>query len=120
MEEGIYCYFLTEDGSLLHPDIINTLLEHTKKYGEIADVGTGSAYNMPIYLLGELEEHRAGAIVFAWDWDEDGSPHPRTFFTDEEIGALMEALEEAHEKNPDANAWDIAVEVNKKNREQGM
>lgn len=91
--------------------MIKILVEQVSAKRELEDFGTGSAYNMPVYLLGAIEGHEDTAVVVAWDMDGN-QPHPRFLVEPEEIILLIEALEE----NPDRDAWEIAVEVNKKIR----
>ena len=105
-------YILTEKGQILNPDIVNVLIERVTQDAELEDFGTGSAYNMPVYLLGEIEDHVDNAMVIAWDRDEDGMPHPRFLVEPCEICPLIEALE----ANEDGDSWEIAVEVNKQIR----
>ena len=104
-------YILFEEGKWMQPEIIKCLVEHVTRDAELEDFGTGNAYNMPIYLLGVLENHEDNAIVVAWDWDED-KPHPRFLVEPSEICPLIEALE----ANPDGDSWEIAVAVNKEIR----
>lgn len=66
---------------------------------------------MPVYLLGEIEEHVGSAFVVAWDMDGN-MPHPRVLVGELEIIPLIEALE----ANENGDSWEIAVEVNKKIR----
>lgn len=53
--------------------------------------------------------HRS--TVIAWDFDEENI-YPRFLIGDYEIVSLMKALE----AEPDRDAWEIVVEVNKRIR----
>lgn len=104
-------YILFEEGHWMQPEIIRILVDQVMKRGDLEDFGTGSAYNMPVYLLGAIEGHEDTAMVVAWDWDGD-TPHPRFLVEPSEICPLIEALE----ANPEGDSWEIAVEVNRKIR----
>lgn len=110
--EKIRLYILTKNGTRLHPEIVSLLIESARKYGEPDDFGMGSAYNMPVYLLGEIEGHADSTLVVAWDMDGE-MPHPRAFLGRNEVQLLMEALE----ANLDGDSWEIAVELNRRMRE---
>lgn len=101
-------YILTEEGCFLKPEITQILLDRVMEDAELENFGTGSAYNMPVYLLGEIEDHEDTAMVIAWDMDED-QPHPRFLVGEDEIRLLIDVLE----NNQDGDSWEIAVEVNK-------
>lgn len=42
-------YILLKNGTMLHPGIIDLFVKQVEKYGELEDLGFGSAYNMPMY-----------------------------------------------------------------------
>ena len=111
--EKIRFYILSKKVAMLHREIIRLLVEQVKKYGELDDLGFGSAYNMPVYLLGEIEDHVDSVFVIAWDMDGD-TPHPRALVGKKEIMPLIEALE----ADEDGDSWEIAVRVNKEIREE--
>lgn len=82
-------YVLSKNGAMLHPELINLLVEQVQKQGELENLGFGSAYNMPVYLLGEIAEHVESAFVVAWDTDSD-MLHPRALVGETEIrGKLL-------------------------------
>ena len=108
--DKIRLYILTKNGVLLPTEITELLVKSAKKYGEIEDFGCGSAYNIPVYLLGEIEKHIEKTFVVAWDMDGD-MPHPRAIIG-EEVLLLIKALQDDIE----GDSWEIAVEVNKKIR----
>ena len=104
-------YILSKNGTMLHPGIIDLFVKQVEKYGELEDLGFGNAYNMPMYLLGEIEGYVDSSFVVAWDMDQD-VPHPRAFVGETEIMALIKALEE----DENGDSWEIAVKLNKKIR----
>lgn len=112
--EKLHLYFLTPNGSFLNLEISKLLVQSAEKFGEIKDIGQGSAYNSPVYLLGEIEGHESTSLVVAIDKEEDGMPRPRAFFGEEEISLLIKNLKE----NQDGDTWEIAVELNKQIREE--
>lgn len=67
-----------------------------------------NAHNNPQYLLGELQESEYVPIVVAWDVDDAGMPAAK-FMVDEDIEPLMKGLEQ----NPDVDAWETTIAVNK-------
>lgn len=76
---------------------------------ELDDLGFGSAYNMPVYLLEEIEEHVDSVFVIAWDMDGD-MPHPRALVGKEEIMPLIEGLE----ADENGDSWEIALRLIKR------
>lgn len=104
-------FILFRDGEMPQAEVVDAIVELVEKRGKIVDLGFGSAYNMPIYLLGELEGHEEEAIVVSMDWDDE-MPHPRFLVEPSEIVPLMEALE----ANQDSDSWEIAVRVNRQIR----
>ena len=109
----IYPYFVTEHGGFLAPAYLNILLQQFEDRGwEPQDLGMGSAYNMPVYLLGEMEEHYGQAMVFSLYMEDDG-PRIMAFIGKPEIDPLMEALEAAGD---DEDSFDICKAVHKKIR----
>ncbi len=112
--EQLSLYFITPNGNFLSADISKLLVQSAEKFGKIKAVGQGSAYNSPIYLLGEIEGHESDSLVVAIDKEKDGAPRPRAFFGEEEIALLIEYLKE----NQDGDTWELAVELNKQIREE--
>ena len=109
----IYPYFVTEHGKFMPREVFSVILNLFEKNGwEPQDLGMGSAYNMPIYLLGEIEDHYGEAIVIAVDMGEQ-IPKVMAFIEESEIKALTEALEAAGE---DEDSWDICCAVHRKLR----
>lgn len=76
-------YVLAKDGTYVVPEVIKILVEQVSAKRELEDFGTGSAYNMPVYLLGAIEGHEDTAVVVAWDMDGN-QPHPRFLVEPEE------------------------------------
>jgi len=72
----------------------------------------GSAYNMPVYLLGEISDHYDKAVVVSFDVVND-MPKPMVFFDSNEIDALMKGLEAAKEGE---DTFDIITAVHKELR----
>lgn len=102
-------YILTKNGNFLRPEIIQLLLDNVRKYGEVVDIGMGSAYNDPLYLLGEIENNPDEVFVIAWDDTEaDQMPRPRALVGEREVVALVHTLED----NMSEDAWEIAMAVN--------
>ena len=111
--DKIRLFIVTKNGKMApvvwHKKIIDVLGEQF----EIVDIGFGRAYNMAIYLLGEIENNPDEACVVALDYDENLEiPYPRVLINEEEILLLIEALE----ANLERNSWETVVEVNKKIR----
>lgn len=106
----LWLYILTKDGAFLKSDYLKILIDITKEDGYLLqDIGMGSAYNMPTYLLDEMEIHlkpESDVIVVAWDYKDD-FPKPM-FFAGNDIFPLRKALFEA-DKND--NSWNICKEV---------
>ncbi|MDO4188432.1 MAG: hypothetical protein Q4D29_05515 [Lachnospiraceae bacterium] len=112
MKKDIIVYFVAENG-FMNGDLTELFLSNFEEKGySIKDVGMGSAYNMPIYLLGEIEDHKDEAVVVSMRFDGE-RPVPMVFFDDEEIESLVEGLNKA-DKNSDT--FDIIVEVHKRIR----
>ncbi len=112
MEPKIIVYFVAEDGFMKRA-YIQRFLEMFKKNGYvIEDVGTGNAYNMPIYLLGEVEEHIEKAVVVSVS-EEDENVKPMVFFSDGEIQALVKRLKTAVEGE---DSFNIIKKVHKEMR----
>lgn len=104
-------YVLFEEGHRVLPEGVKILVDSITKNAVLEDFGTGNAYNMPDYLLDVIEGHEDNAMVVAWDYEGE-TPHPRVLTAPSEICPLIEALK----ANPNADAWKIVVDVNKKIR----
>ena len=103
MNKNIVVYFVTEHGRI-NFNYNSTFMKILREQGfVIEDFGMGSAYNMPIYLLGEVEENIEKAVVISYYMNE-GCPVPMVFMEEKEIAALMEELENAPK---DADSFDI-------------
>ncbi len=113
MDKKIIVYFVAEHGFMdkLYVESFLTMFE--KEDYIVEDIGMGSAYNMPEYLLGEIEEHREKAVVVSCRMEGD-TPIPMVFFSEDEVNALTEALEKA-EKGEDS--FEILQVVHKHIRE---
>ena len=97
--KNIYAYIVTEDGRILHHKIISMIFDSfLEEDAQIMDIGMGGAYNMPIYLLGEVEAHRDEAVVIRV-LIEDDLVKVMIFMEDEEMDVLMAALESADEND---------------------
>lgn len=101
-------YILSEDGMPVNNMVVDTITENLLDTIDIEEVGTGSDYNVPVYLLEKISDYTDSSIVVAMDWDYGIKAHPRFFVTEADIIKLVIALE----NNLDADAWEIAVEVN--------
>lgn len=106
-KDHIFTYYVTENGIINHQfmDCYDELFE--RKGIAIDGFGMGSAYNMPIYLLGELEENFEKAVVISY-YVKDDLLRPIVLFDDMEIKVLMEYLEKAGE---DEDSYDILKKV---------
>ncbi len=114
MEKNIIVYFVSEKG-FMNRFFMKLFMEGFQNDGLIIeDIGTGNAYNMPIYLLGEIEEHIDKAVVVSVYFDEKGQPVPMVFFSKDEINALIQRLDKAGENE---NSFEILKEVHRKIRE---
>lgn len=107
-DRKIRIYVLSKEGTMPEIGLVNVIVDMLKEEGELEDLGFGSAYNMPIYLLGEIEGHEEDSFVIALDTEGD-ELRPRFLVGKYEIGALMVALEAC----PNEDAWQLAVDVNK-------
>ena len=121
-------FVLSKDGSYLEEKAIDLVVETLSSKFEIVnapkmnhvlmksadEIGqpVKNAHNNPQYLLGEIDESEYPVIVVAWDEDEEGFPRPRFFVSYNEMHALVIELD----KNPDVDAWETAVRVNKEIR----
>ena len=128
MMEKATLFVLSKDGSYIETEAIDLVVETLGSSFEIVNAPhmnhllmkaahesgkpVRNAHNNPLYLLGEIEESEYPVIVVAWDENEEGMPRPRFFVGYEEMVALMKELE----KNPDTDAWETAVRVNKEIR----
>lgn len=91
---NIIVYFVAEKG-FMNREMMELFMEmFTQRGYTIEDIGMGSAYNMPIYLLGEVEEHIEKAVIVSY-YMENGRPVPMVFFDEAEVNAVVERLEKA-------------------------
>lgn len=120
-------FILSQDGTYLEEETLDLLLQVLGKQFEpvnapklnhiLMKVGYEkgkrmlNAHNNPAYLLGAIEHAEATPIVIAW-YEEEDSPRPKFFVSEEEIKALQKGLEE----NPEIDAWETAINVNRKLR----
>ncbi|MCR4743848.1 MAG: hypothetical protein K5894_01310 [Lachnospiraceae bacterium] len=112
MENKIIVYFVFENGAFV-PEVLSIYFEMFEKEGYmIEDFGMGSAYNMPEYLLGEIEDHLDKAVVTSFCMDE-GDGYSMIFFNKDEVDAVIEGLKAA---KPGEDSYDILKEVHKKIR----
>lgn len=112
MDNSIIVYFVAEHG-FMNQEMVELFLSNFEEKGySIEDIGMGSAYNMPIYLLGEIEAHRDKAVVVSFRMD-DGRPVPMIFFSKDEVDAVFKALEEADKSD---DSFDIITQVHRKIR----
>lgn len=118
-------FVLSKDKTYLEKEIIDVLCSTVEKQYEIANMPAmnhvmlkaayekglpmANAHNQPTYLIGELEDSEYEPIIIAWDEKEDGMPAPRYMVGEYEINAVIEALEQ----NPEVDAWETIVAVNK-------
>lgn len=114
--KNAYIKFVTKNGGFINADFIKAVLDMFERHGyKIKNFNCGgNANNMPIYLLGEIEEHYGETIVFAIGAKENDY-NPMIFVDNKEIDTLMEALENAEK---DENAWEICKRVHKILREE--
>ena len=117
-------FILSQDGTYLEEEALDLLLQVLGKQFEPVNapklnhimMKAGyekgkrvlNAHNNPAYLLGAIEEAEATPIVIAW-YEEDDTPRPKFFVNEIEIKALQKGLEE----NPEIDAWETAINVNR-------
>ena len=95
---NVIVYFVTENG-FMNFDLVETCISMFKEKDLIVeDFGMGSSYNMPSYLLGELEENVDKAIVVSFDYNDERFV-PVFLVDDNEINSLINALKEADEED---------------------
>lgn len=112
MKEEIIVYFVAENG-FMDIEMSNLFIDNFKSKGySIIDIGMGNAYNIPLYLLGEIESHIEKAVVVSIRFD-DNNPVPMVFFSRDEIDALTEELINS---SSEENSFNIITAVHKKIR----
>ena len=112
MNKGIVVYFVAESG-FMQSELSELFLSNFEKNGYVVeDIGAGSAYNMPTYLLGEVVKNIDKAVIVSVRFEDD-RPVPMVFFDEDEVDAVVERLEKA---GKDEDTFDILVEVHKKIR----
>ncbi len=92
------------------PEMNHVLMKASREKG----MPFKNAHNDPAYLLGEIEESEYPVVVVAWYENEEGFPNPKFFVSHNEMHSLVEELD----KNRDVDAWETAIRVNKKLREE--
>lgn len=107
--DNMRVFIISEDGTMVNVELADLLIDTVAKRYEITNLGIGSAYNMPIYLLGELDGYEDESCVIAIDFDENDMPRPRFLIERPEIELLMNELD----KQRSRDSWEVAVEVNK-------
>lgn len=128
-KEIVNVFVLSKDGTYLENELIEILLSVIEekfeiannpamnhvmmKYGHLNNKPIANAHNMANYLLGEIANPEYRPIVIAWDENSEGMPAPKYMVDEFEINALIEGLE----NNPDVDAWETIIKVNKEIRE---
>lgn len=106
----ITVFFVTKNGEFAPPFITQACLDFLKgPTTELGDIGMGNAYNMPMYLAGEIEEHIEEAVVICLGTEEEKF-RPMVFMGENEVNMLLEALAKAGD---DDDSWEICREVHK-------
>lgn len=106
-------YFVTENGAFAPQFLVDGFVKMLEdKDFELSDIGLGSAYNMPGYLAGEVEEHIDEAVVYCIGFNEEGF-RPMIFASEDEIELLLDALNKADDND---NSWEVCSELHKKIR----
>lgn len=112
MKKNIVVYFVAKNG-FMNRELVNHFIQSFEKRGcVIDDIGAGNAYNMPVYLLGEVEAHIDKAVIVSLRFDGE-NPVPMVFFDENEVAAVVERLEKAEDGE---DTFDILAEVHRKIR----
>ena len=105
--EKIKVFLLLPENKMPTADLVKTVLECLSEQNvEIDDFATGSAYNMPVYLLGELAECEVAPVVVVADADESGLKIG-AIAASESLDLLCDRLEAAE----NGSSFDIAAEI---------
>ena len=128
MENKANVFILSEDGTFLEEELIDGICGVIRKQYEIMNMPqmnhvmmkkayeTGkrvlNAHNNPKYLVEEIEDSEFEPIVVAYDENDEGIPAPKFMVGEREISALIEGLHD----NPDVDAWETTLAVNKRIR----
>lgn len=113
MAESIVVYFVDENGFMNHNYVKYTIDMFTQKGYTVEDIGMGSAYNMPVYLCGEIAANIEKAVVASYYFKEEQLV-PIILFSEYEIDCLLEELE----ADMDGDSFDILKRVHSKLRER--
>lgn len=100
-------FIIAKDKEPVSFNLVSAILKYLSSKAEIQGLNMGSSYNMPIYLLGELERVDE-PIVFLINWDEEGYLRQKCLVGKYEIEELMKELE----IRQDEDAWQVAMDVN--------
>ena len=105
--EKIKVFLLFPENKIPAAALVKAVLECLAEQNvEIDDFATGSAYNMPVYLLGELAECEVAPVVVAADADESGLKIG-AIAASESLDLLCDRLEAAE----NGSSFDIAAEI---------
>ena len=101
-KKHIVPYYVTETGAINH-NLVSIFEDMFYEKGYmIDDFGMGSAYNMPIYLLGEIEDNFDKAVVVSF-YEKEGQMLPIILFDESEIALLAEELGKAGKEEDSYN-----------------
>lgn len=109
--EKIRLFILAKKEILVGSEIVKILVDYAKGNWELVDFGYGNAYNMPAYLLEAIQKREEPVMVVALEMDDE-LPKPRIFVDNNEVEALIEALE----NDIEGDSWEMAVRLNKQFR----
>lgn len=105
--EKVKVFLLLPENKIPAAALVKTVLESLSEQNvEIDDFATGSAYNMPVYLLGELAECDVAPVVVVADADESGLKIG-AIAARESLDLLCDRLEAAE----NGSSFDIAAEI---------
>ena len=105
--EKIKVFLLLPENKVPRAALVKTVLTSLSEQNvEIDDFATGSAYNMPVYLLGELAECEVAPVVVVADADESGLKIG-AIAASESLDLLCDRLEAAE----NGSSFDIAAEI---------
>ena len=105
--EKIKVFLLLPENKIPAADLVKTVLTSLSEQNvEIDDFATGSAYNMPVYLLGELAECEVAPVVVVVGVEESGLKIG-AIAASESLDLLCGRLEEAE----NGSSFDIAAEI---------
>lgn len=110
---GYTPFIISREGECCDFQLVEAIVNYLRTKTEVYGFNFGNSYNMPIYLLGELESCE-NPLVFLVNWNEEGYLEQRCLAGEFEIAELMKALE----VRTDEDAWQIAMEVNARIREE--